>query len=132
MVNPHILVYALVNKFVKCKSGTNLLSAGQQYSFRVDNPDHDFDFVYYWDDDTTPNISLGFFSTDHKAGYPQMVSERGTQGDVLRASFGGVNSLGGAGNWNPFGDPTLVSTGFVGDWEVCSWGATSLVVKKPC
>jgi hypothetical protein len=132
VTTPHILVYAVVDGFVKCKTGTQGLTAGQEYSFRVDNPDHDFDFVYYWDDDTTPSISLGFYATDHRAGYPQMASERGTTSDSLRADFGGVNSLGGAGNWHVLSDPDVFSVGNVGSWDVCSWGGTSLIVKNPC
>jgi len=131
VTTPHILVYAVVDSFVKCKPGTQALTAGQEYSFRVDNPDHDFDYTYYYDDDTTPSISLGFFATDHKAGYPQMATERGTSGENLRAGFGGVNTLGPIA-WHVLDDPDVFSQGDVGSWDVCSWGGTSLIVKNPC
>lgn len=57
--SPHILVFAKVSGFNKCKQSTAQLTAGENYSFRVDNPDHDFDFVYYWDGDTTPEYQPG-------------------------------------------------------------------------
>lgn len=130
VLSPHILVYAIVNGFIKCKTGTNALSAGQSYSFRVDNPDHDFDFVYYWDDDTTPNISLGFYATDHRNGFPQSGDERKHPNDSLRASFSGLNSLGGGGAWHAFPSPVnLGSTGNVSGFTVCSWGSTFLHVR---
>jgi len=132
VTTPHILVYAIVDRFIKCKAGTSGLTAGQEYSFRVDNPDHDFDFVHYWDDDTTPSISLGFYATDHKSGFPQVVSERATTADSLRGEFHEVNSLGGGGSWNWFGDALSFSNGNVGNWNICSWGPSHLDVRLNC
>jgi hypothetical protein len=106
------------------------LSGGSDYSFRVDNPDHDFDFVYYWDDDNTPDILLGFYATDHKNGIPNILDERFNSNDSLRARFTGVNTLGSQGNWRELPSPLdLDSWGLLGGFEVCSWGSTSLIVQ---
>lgn len=44
VTTPHLLVYAVVNGFVKCKPGTPALTAGQSYSMNVQNPTGDSTF----------------------------------------------------------------------------------------
>lgn len=115
--------------FNKCKQSTAQLTAGQDYSFRVDNPDHDFDFVYYWDDDTTPSISLGFYATDISLGHPHTWDERHDTPDSLRATMSSFNSLSGGGAWQSYPGANIFDTGPTDGWSVCSWSASSLVVK---
>lgn len=127
--SPHVLVFALVNNFAKCKPAPPALTANQTYSFRVDNPDHDQDFVYYYDSDTTPDILLGFYATDIIKGYPQMADERWQTSDSLKADFAGVGTLGGGGNWNAYGDPQVFSVQPVNGWQFCSGSGTGMVVR---
>lgn len=126
---PHILVFAAVNGFAKCKPNTQQLTAGESYSFRVDNPDHDFDFVYYWDADTSPNISLGFYATDISTGKPNTWDERHETSDSLRATLSSFNSLSSGGAWQGYPGADLSVSGSTVGWSVCSWSATSLVAK---
>ena len=128
VLTPHILVYAIVNGFVKCKSGTAALNAGLDYSFRVANPDHDSDFVYEWDDDNTPSINLGFYATDHTNGYPKTASERHHTNDSLRADFTGMDSLGGGGAWGPYPNPQPIANNSVG-YVICSSGSTFFHIR---
>ena len=131
--SPHVLVYAIVNNFKKCKQDPPALSASTpDYSFKVQNPDHDTDFVYYYDDDNTPDISLGFFSTDHTNGYAQTATERKEAPDSLRASFVPFQSLGTGGAWHSYPGAFLTSNPPVGGWDVCSWSGLSLEVKSLC
>jgi hypothetical protein len=127
---PHVLVYASVNGFKKCRPGTPALSTGQRYSFRVDNPDHDGDFVYYWDSDTTPDILLGYYNVDRTHGFPRGAAERKDQVGTLRASLLGMNSLGGGGSWHAFPDPAVPYTvPPVSGWTLCDWSNDSLEVR---
>jgi hypothetical protein len=129
---PHILVYAVVNSStIKCKPDTPALNPGQEYSFRVDNPDHDQDFTYYWDSDQTPSISLGYYSTSQTKGYPQASDERRTSSaDSLRAEFWYTESLGSGGGWHGFPSATLEDYGDTSGWDVCAWSGNSLIVKS--
>jgi hypothetical protein len=129
---PHILVYAKVAGHIKCKPATPALNAGQSYSFRVDNPDHDNDFVYYWAGDQTPDISLGYFATGFTRGYAQSGDERTATSDSLRADFSGLNSLGGGGGWHNFENPSTYSEGNVSGFAICSWSGGHLEVKSSC
>jgi hypothetical protein len=132
--SPHVLVYAIVSGFMKCKSAPpGLPLAEPHYSFRVDNPDHDHDFVYYYDDDNTPDISLGFFATDHINGWTKAGDEGHDTVDSLRASFVPFESMGSGGAWlSGFPSPELFSSGNVGSWDVCSWSSLNLEVKLTC
>lgn len=133
LLTPHVLVYATVRGFVKCKHGTPALTALQDYSFRVDNPDHDNDFVYYYDSDTTPSISLGFFATDHQRGFAMMAAERKHTTDNLRADLLGVNSLNSGGSWGSFPlQYDLIVNPDVSGYSACSWSGDHLVVKASC
>ena len=132
--NPHVLVYAVVLGDAKCKANPPSLplSPDPIYSFKVDNPDHDHDFVYYYDDDKSPSISLGFFATDHTNGFAKTTTERHDPGDSLRGDFFDFNSLGGMGEWHDYPDSNRDEIGNVGGWEVCSWSGHHLSVKLTC
>ena len=131
-LTPHVLVYAFVYGYIKCKPSVPTLSAGEEYSFKVANPDHDLDFTYYWDSDSTPDQSLGSYSTLHAKGYPQASDERrnGTD-DSLRASFDMTESLGSGGGWHSFPTPVrLEEYRDTSGWAVCSWSGNGLVVRS--
>jgi hypothetical protein len=133
VVAPHVLVYAVVNGFIKCKPSTPQLSAGQNYSFRVDNPDHDHDFTYYWDTDGSPDQLLGNYATDFSKGYPESGDERKNADDSLRADMSSMAVLGGGRGWNDFPSPvSLDQVGNVGGYSVCSWGDSFLEVRANC
>lgn len=130
--DPHILVWASVNGFRKCKPNPPALSAGETYSFRVDNPDHDNDFVYYWSSDSSPTILLGHYTTDHTSGRPQAATERHYDGENLRVDMSGIKSLRWSGDWDPFPDWYDFSTPGTGDYRICDTGPSLLEVRSTC
>ena len=128
---PHVLVAAVTNDFWKCKTGTAALTAGQDYSFRVDNPNHDLDFDYYWDTDSTPDTYLGFFGTFHVSGTAEAVDEKHSAGAYLKADFDDFDSRGSGGGWHNLPLPVeLVTIGDVSGWSVCSWSSNHLIAKQ--
>jgi len=130
-LTPHVLVAAATNNFWKCKTGTAALAAGQEYSFRVDNPNHDLEFEYYWDTDSTPDAYLGFYGTFHTSGTAEAVDEKHSAGAYLKADFDDFDSRGSGGSWHNFPLPTeLVATGDVSGWSVCSWSSNHLMVRQ--
>jgi hypothetical protein len=130
-LTPHVLVAAVTNNFWKCKTGTALLTAGQDYSFRVDNVSHDMDFDYYWDSDTSPDIHLGFFGTFHTSGTAEAVDEKHSAGAYLKADFDDFDSLRSGGSWGNLPLPVdLVTVGDVSGWVVCSWSSNHLIARQ--
>jgi hypothetical protein len=135
-VRPHVFAHAFVDGEPKCKQDPPLLPVDPDpvYSFKVDNISHDFDFNYWWDTDTTPDQSMGYWGTPFmKYGWPVFATERHNLSDSLRATLDGVNSLGGGGEWHDV--PLPISRHINNDispYEVCSWSSHHLTVKSAC
>ncbi len=126
---PRVFVYQLRNGFISCKPNTAILTGGENYSFRVRNPEHNFSFNFYWGAGTIPGTALGSYMTDHSRGAAIMTTEAHQPGDNLRAHFTGVKSLGDS-LWHNLPTPLKLEHG-VGQapYIVCSYGTTYLHVE---
>ncbi len=124
---PHLMVYALVNGFIKCKPGTPALSAGSSYSFRVENPAHDNSFEYFFQ-----GSPEGSYATSFTQGLSQAFSERHTSGENLKADFSSLRFLGNAGSWNAWSSVTNGSFGDISGWLFCPVGSNAFNVRQTC
>jgi hypothetical protein len=126
---PRVLVYQIRNGAVSCKPNTPILTGGQYYSFKVQNPDHNLSFHYFWGVGTIPDTALGPYVTDHTRGQAQISDEAFNAADNLRANYTGVNSLGSSA-WHALPTAHLYDgPGNEDPYVVCSWGSTSLRVE---
>jgi hypothetical protein len=126
---PHILVFQYRNGAASCRQNTPLLTVGQDYSFKVPNPEHDLDFHFFWDTDLTPDVPIGAYMTGHSNGMARTGTEHHSASGSLRADFRGFNSLGGQGNWHPYSGAYVNVFPPLGGYVVCSWGDTYLHVR---
>ncbi|MGZ5212933.1 MAG: hypothetical protein ACXWEJ_00880 [Actinomycetota bacterium] len=127
VTTPHLLVYALVNGFVKCKKGTPALTAGQSYSMNVQNPAGDHTFEYYFQ-----GASEGSYNTNFAYGLPEAGSERHLDGEDLKADFTGLQKMQGPpfGTFQPW--QQVAWTSDVTGWRACVTQPNNFTVRQAC
>ena len=130
VTSPHVLVYAVVDGFVNCKTGTAAVSSGF-HGFRVENPGHDFDFDYWLD-----GTQVGVYVTNMTQGEVFAASERHKAGDHLGAEFDGLKWLGSAGDWNDWdqltGQKDTQPWDNVSDYSFCKVNNRHFLIKPSC
>lgn len=131
-INPHLLVFQRRNGANSCRRPVPALATGEEYSFRVTNPDHDSRFHFYWDDDASPDIAAGSFLGDITHGEARSGDEHHhpSAADSMNVEFTGLNALSSGGVWQPFPSPSTWTKTPVTGWSICTWGASFLTVKK--
>ena len=117
---PHVLVFQMRNGFKSCKPNTPLLTQGESYSFKIENPDHNYSFSFAWGVGSIPNQGLGAYTTNHKQGQAKASTERHRYEDNLRGTFTGVNSL-GSSIWHALPNAVIQQGSDPYPYIVCDW-----------
>jgi hypothetical protein len=125
---PRVLVFQKRNGAKSCKPNTPVLTGGQSYSFKIQNPEHDLSFTFWWGVGSIPDTALGPYQTDHINGQAKASTERHQYEDSLRGDFTGVNSL-GSSVWHALPNVVTQQGGDPYPYIVCSYGSTYLHVN---
>lgn len=129
---PHLLMYQQRNGAISCHPNPVGLTVGEDYSFKIANPDHNFTFKYYWDSDASPNILIGTYTGNFSHAKARSGDEHHNSdvADSLKADFTGMESMNSADVWGPFPSPALYTNNPVTGWTVCTWGGSTLTVRQ--
>jgi hypothetical protein len=129
VTTPHVLVYRMVQGTPACKSGTPGVpvtsSPNDGTSFRVENPEHDNDWEYYWDGDYQ-----GFYWSGFDKGLINGGAERHNTTDSAWGNLTGLRWMGSAGNWNDWQSTSGTSTD--PDYHFCKYSDTHIASKQVC